>query len=555
MLDHLPIVFALIAATAFATLVAGWTGAPHAIVLVVLGLALALLPGLPTVSLDPELALLLFLPPLLYSSGVAMSWRGFKYNLRPILLLAIGCVLFTATAVAAAAHWLFGLPWAVGFVLGAVVSPPDAVAPMAIARRLSAPKRILTVLEGEGLVNDATALILFGFALAAVETGGVSVLGALGKFAIVVVGEVVWGLGIAGATLRLRRFARNPQVEIVIALLTPFLAFWPPHHFGGSGVIATVVAGLYVSWNGPRFIAPATRLQGFFVWNFVVFLIEGVLFLLTGLQAHAALGTAKDWGWERLLGAGLVISAVVVLVRFAWVFPATYLPRLWPGLRKRDPAPPWAWTFVIGFTGIRGVVSLAAALSIPFTLGDKPFAERGMIVFVTFFVILVTLVGQGMTLPWVIRRLGLAQVGDAEAAEAKRQEVAARAEGVRAALARLDQLERDGADKGLVLGLRRRHGERLAHLVATGDDRIPGSPTADSVALSFHLVAAERERIGRAYFEGGLDDEARRRIERELDLEEARLHHAAESALGADNHAGAGEDDGGDPAKPEEKVA
>lgn len=226
-----------------------------------------------------------------------MSWRGFRANLRPIMLLAVGCVLFTAAAVGAACHWLLGLPWAVGFVLGAVVSPPDAVAPMAIARRLAVPQRILTVLEGEGLVNDATALILFNFAVAAVQSGGVSVAAAAASFVLIVTGELVWGVGVGWAMLRLRHWVRGPQVEIVLALLTPYLAFWPPHALGGSGVIATVAAGLYVSWNGPRFIAPATRLQGYFVWGLVVYLVEGVVFLLTGLQrARSRRGTAPRAG-------------------------------------------------------------------------------------------------------------------------------------------------------------------------------------------------------------------------------------------------------------------
>lgn len=531
---YLPLGFVLVAITALAAVAARALKTPHAIVLVLLGLLLAFVPGLPKVRLDPDLVLLLFLPPLLYSSGVGMSWRGFCANLRPILLLAIGCVLFTAVAVAAAAHWLFGVPWAVGFVLGAVVSPPDAVAPMAIAKRLAVPQRILTILEGEGLVNDATALILFGFALTAVASGGVSIPWAAASFAAIVAGEVAWGIGLGWAILRLRHWSRDPQVEITLALLTPYLAFWPPHALGGSGVLATVAAGLYVSWNGPRFIAPATRLQGFFVWGLAVFLIEGIVFLLTGLQARAVVEGSGAAGWGRLLAAGLSVSLLVILVRFVWVFSATHLPRLlWPPLRGRDPAPPWRYPFVIAFTGVRGVVSLAAALSIPLAIGDQPFPERDLVLFTTFCVILTTLVGQGLTLPGVIGRLGLAHEGRREAALAKRREVAARIKGVDAVLARLDAMERDGAPARLVDPLRRRHSDRRAHLAATADDTVPGSPTADEAMLQFELVEAERERIAQAYADDAIDDEARRRVEREFDLEEARAHHAAESAVGA----------------------
>lgn len=533
MLAHLLLGFGLIAVAALAAVVARFLHVPQAIVLVLLGLAIALVPGLPSFTLDPELVLLLLLPPLLYASGVGMSWRGFKANLRPILLLAVGCVLFTATAVAATAHWLFGLPWAVGFVLGAVVSPPDAVAPMAIAKRLAVPQRILTVLEGEGLVNDATALILFGFAVAAVASGSVSLGTAAAKFMAIVAGELLWGLAVGWAMLRLRCRTGDPQVEITLALLTPFLAFWTPHALGGSGVLATVVAGLYVSWNGPRFIQPATRLQGYFVWNLVVFLIEGLLFLMTGLQARAAIEGANAAGWQRLLVAGITVSAVVILVRFVWVFPATYLPRwLSRRARERDPAPSWQYPFVIAFTGVRGVVSLAAALSIPVAIGAQPFPERDLVLFVTFCVIVTTLVGQGLSLPWVIRRLGLADAGRREAFDAKRRELAARVDGVDAALARLDEMERDGAPAHLIGTLRRRHADRRAHLAATADDAIPGSPTADDAVLQLELVEAERTRVAQRYAEAAIEDEARRRIERELDLEDARVRHAAESALG-----------------------
>ncbi len=530
--------FALVAITALAAVVARRLHVPHSILLVLVGVALAFVPGLPRVTLDPELVLLLFLPPLLYSSGVGMSWRGFRANLRPIMLLAVGCVLFTATAVAAAAHWLLGLPWAVGFVLGAVVSPPDAVAPMAIARRLAVPTRLMTILEGEGLVNDATALILFSFAIAAVASGGVSVAEAATTFAAIVIGELFWGLGVGWVLLRLRHLVRDPQVEILLALLTPYLAFWLPHLLGGSGVLASVAAGLYISWNGPRFIAPATRLQGYFVWGLLVYLIEGLVFLLTGLQAHVVAAASNTGSWDRLLIAGAVTSLVVIAVRFVWVFPATYLPRWLPTvLRARAALPPWRYPFMIGFTGIRGVVSLAAALSIPLALDGVPFPARDLVLFATFCVILVTLVGQGTVLPWVIARLGLADAGREEAAQAKHREVTARIAGVDAVLARLDELERKGAPISAVGVLRQRHRDRRSEFIGTADDAVPGSPVADEAALQVQLIEAERLALARLYAYDDITDEARRRIERELDLEDARVRHEAESATGDELHA------------------
>jgi CPA1 family monovalent cation:H+ antiporter len=529
----LPIAFALVALTAFAALWARRWNIPHAVLLVLLGLALSFVPGMPRLELRPDLVLTLFLPPLLYRAGVNMSWRGFRANLRPILLLAVGAVIFTTACVAALTHYLLGLPWAVGFVLGAVVSPPDAVAPMAIARRFAIPSRILTILEGEGLVNDATALILFSFAVAAVTDGRAFMLSdAALEFAAIVAGEIAWGLAIGWGALSLRRWAAETRVETVFALLTPFAAFWVPEVLGGSGVLATVTAGLYVSWNGPRFISPATRLQGFFVWDLSTYLIEGVIFLLTGLQARVIADTLDPGQWERLAYEAGIVCAAIILVRFLWVFAATYLPRLlWPPLARRDPTPPWRWVLLIAFTGIRGVVSLAAALSIPLLAGAEPFPERSLLLMATFAVILVTLVGQGLTLPLVINAVCLTDDGQREAEDAKKKEISARLASIDAALARLDSLEGAVSAPETVAALRRRHGDRRTYFVAAcqglGDARDGAFNAATRLQLEF--VKAERAAIADIYTRGEIDDEARRRIERELDLEDVRLRHAAES--------------------------
>ena len=372
-LPALPIGFGLVAVTALAAVAARRTTLPPSIFLVLVGLGLGFIPGMPRIALRPDLVLSLLLPPLLYSAGVGMSWRGFRKYLKPILLMAVGCVLFTAASVAVVARYVLDLTWSVGFVLGAVVAPPDAVAPMAIARRFAIPNRVLTILEGEGLVNDATALILFSFAIAAViQDGRFSPTAAVGGFTAIVAGETAWGLLVGWGGLALRRMAGEPRVEVVLAMLTPYAAFWVPESLGGSGVLAAVTAGLFVSWNGPRFISPATRLQGFFVWDLVVYLIEGVIFLLTGLQAPVIADTLGEADWGRLGLAAVSVTGAIILVRFTWVFAATYLPCLiWPGWRKHNPPPPWQETFAIGFTGIRGVVSLAAALSIPLMSGPR----------------------------------------------------------------------------------------------------------------------------------------------------------------------------------------
>lgn len=505
------------------------------LLMLVVGVLLAFVPGMPALALDPDFVLLVLLPPLLYASGVGMSWRGFRSNLRPILLLAVGCVLFTATAVAAVAHYALDLPWSVGFVLGAIVSPPDAVAPMAVMRRIGLPRRMITVLEGESLVNDATALVAFSFALGAVMTGTFSLVAATEKFVLIGVGEVGFGIAVGALLLRLRHLADDPRAEVLLALSTPFVAFWPPHALGGSGVVACVAAGLYVSWNGRRWIRPATRLQGYFIWDLVVWAIEALVFLLTGLQARAVVEGFSGDGLTRALAAGALASVTVIVVRFVWVFPATYLPRwLLPALRRRDPAPGWRWPFLISFAGLRGVVSLAAALSIPLTIDDRAFPGRDLVLFATFCVIAVTLVGLGIALPSVVRKLGLDGAGADEAARNKRDERAARLEGIDAVLAAVNGCDERDAPAFALDALRRRHTDRRAHLAGTADESTPDDPVATTSALELRLVNVERAAIARAYAENRLTDEARRRIERELDLEEARIHHALASASAAD---------------------
>src|SRR5688572_7450528 len=514
------LMFAVLAAVA---VIAKRLNIAPSILLVVAGVWIALIPGLPPITLAPEIVLLVILPPLIYSAGVAMSWREFKFNLRPITLLAFGCVVFTTCAVAVAAHYLLGLPWAVGFLLGAIVAPPDVVAPLAIARRLGIPRRLLLVLEGEGLANDATALILYRFAVAAIATGVFSLPQAAGTFAAIVVGEIVWGLAVGWASLHLRRWARDPRVEIVISLITPYLAFWTPEHLGGSGVLACVAAGLYVSWNGPRLIPSATRLQGIFFWDLFVYLIEGFVFLVTGLQARTLIDRAQSFSLRELVTATLIVTAIVIVARFAWVFPAVYLPRSIPSLRRRDPAPPWQWAFVLGFTGVRGVVSLAAALAIPLTLANgQPFPHRDLILFVTFGVLILTLVGLGLLLPAVIRWLGVARDRDDEQRREREAELAARFEAMDVALRQMEEraLARGLAGDAIAL-LRTRHEARRQQYPASLTDGVESAKLAAHLRLD--LIAAEREHLMKLLRDGRITDESRRRIERELDLEEATI--------------------------------
>ena len=491
------------------------------ILLVIAGIGLAFVPGLPPLELAPEFVLLVILPPLIYSAGVAMSWREFRFNLRPIALLAVGCVVFTTCAVAAGVHYLLGWQWGVAFVLGAIVAPPDVLAPLAIARRLGLPRRIVVILEGEGLANDATALILYRFAVAAVATGMFSLPRAAGTFALIVVGEIAWGIAVGWLSLRLRQWMHNPRIEITLSLMTPYLAYWIPEHLGGSGVLATVAAGLYVSWNGPLLIPAATRLQGIFFWDLIIYLIEGFVFLLTGLQARTLIEKAPSFSLRELVVAILLTTFICIAARFIWMFPATYLPRwLSASLRARDPAPTWQYPFILAFTGVRGVVSLAAALAIPLTAaGGVPFPQRDLILFVAFGVIFITLVGQGLMLPTVIRWLGLAKGADQERRREHADELAARTNALEAARRHLGKLaaERKLPDEAVAL-LNHRHDLRLQALPRDTDDGM--ELTHLGVELRLELIAAEREFLYQLLRDGKLTDESRRRIERELDLEE-----------------------------------
>ena len=512
----------MLAVLAAAAVIAQRLKTAPSILLVIAGIGMALIPGLPRIQLAPEVVLLVILPPLIYSAGVSMSWREFRFNLRPITLLAFGCVVFTTCAVAIATHYLLNFDWAIGFVLGAIIAPPDVVAPLAIARRLALPRRLLVVLEGEGLANDATALILYRFAVAAAVTGAFSLPEAAGTFTFIVIGEIFYGIAVGWLSLRLRQWAHEPRVEITLSLMTPYLAFWVPEHLGGSGVLATVACGLYVSWNGPRLISSATRLQGIFFWDLLVYLVEGLVFLLTGSQARALIDRVHGFSIRELVVATVWITLLVIAARFIWIYPATYLPRwLSPSLAKRDPSPPWQGPFTIGFVGVRGVVSLAAALAIPFALNNgQPFPHRDMILFITFGVIIITLVGQGLMLPFVVRWIGLTRLGKEEQAGAIQSELEARASALEQVEKRLEKViaERELHDDVVQL-LRTRNESRRQILPTNMDDAL--SRVRQSAELKKELIDIERDFIYQLLREGKITDEARRRIEYELDLEEA----------------------------------
>ena len=517
----------LLAVVAAVAVIAARLRLPDPILLVLTGVGLALVPGLPPVVLAPELVLLMVLPPVIYMSAVTMSWREVQLNLGPISLLAVGCVLFTTVVIAGAAHWLLGLPWPVGFVLGAIVSPPDTMAPSSIARRMGIPRRILVILEGEGLANDATALILYRFAVAAVSIGVFSFGHAIGMFVIIVAGEILWGMGLGWVMMRLRRWIADPRIELTLSVLTPFLAFWPPEHLGGSGVLATVTTGLYSGWIAPQLMGAATRLQGLLFWDFLIYVIEGLVFLITGLQARTLMDRIGGYRLSELIFSALIVSTVVILARFVWTYPAAYLlTRLGSRTRHAAPVPPWQWVFAVSFTGVRGIVSLAAALGLPLAVaGGGPFPHRDLILLLTFTVILVTLVGQGLLLPWVMRALGVIETGRHEQDTARAEECHARQRAIEAALERLDRLSREGRFAAEALeGIRAQYQDRL-RVIRHGSDadtrQREFSEVHDEIELV--LIGTERNEIDQLFRKGSLNGEARRHIERDFDLREAQL--------------------------------
>lgn len=496
---------------------------PYAILFVLGGLALGFVPGLPTIELNPELILVLFLPPLIYSSAWFTSWREFRASLRPILQLALGLVLVTTLVIAVVAHFVAGLSWPVAVVLGAVISPTDAVASSATAREFGLPRRIVTVIEGESMVNDATGLVVYRFAVAAVVIGTFSLWQAGLQFLLVSVGGLVIGLVIAWPVAWLHRHLDDAPIEITITLLTPYAAYLLADALQVSGVLAVLAAGLYLSRQSSHFFSSNTRLQANAVWNVLVFLLNGLLFLLIGLQLRSIVVSVEGHSLFALICQALLIGLAVIVVRIAWAFPAALLPRIFSArLRERDPYPGWRQVAVVAWVGMRGGLSLAAALALPLTLSNStPFPQRDLVIFFTFVVILMTLVGQGLSLGPVIHLLGIQRDNSLEQEHALAHLVAASA-----AVSRLDELV--GADhipQDALVRLRSHYAQKLENLKVAMDGAANEGfdwhePTQNQ--LRREILAAERAAVIRLRDRGRIDDETLRLVERELDLEEQR---------------------------------
>ncbi len=502
---------------------------PYPILLIIGGLVLGFIPGLPRFQLDPELIFLLFLPPLIYSSAWSTSWRDFKDNFRPILLLATGLVLFTTLLVGIVAHAIVpSLPWAAAFVIGAIVSPTDAIAATSIAQRLGVPRRIVTIIEGESLVNDSTGLVAYQFAVAAVVTGAFSLWSASLLFVVESAGGILIGLALGWCLTFVHRHLDNPTLEIVITLLTPFAAYLLAEEIHVSGVLATVAAGLYLTRKSSVLFSAQTRQQALAVWTTMVFLLNALVFIFIGLELRNILDQLNDTvarhTTPNLLWYAVGVSVATIVVRILWVIPATYLPRLLiRHIRERDPYPNWRNVAVIGWAGMRGVISLAAALALPETTANgQPFPERVLIQFLTFSVILATLVFQGLSLPFVIRRLGLKDDGEAE-----REEIRARQVASLAALERIDQMIEEGqAPQDAAEHLRERYEVRAKSVAELADGMESGQEQERLDAyqrVEQETLQAARESIVELRDKGEINDEVMRRVERELDLQEQQL--------------------------------
>ena len=517
------IVFLLLVAATVLAVIARRIAIPYPVLLVIGGLALGFAPGLPAIELEPDLVFLLFLPPILFAAGYFTSIRDLRKKAQPVALLAVGLVLFTMVVVAVVTHALVpGMDWAVAFTLGAIVAPPDAVAATAIFQRLGVPRRIVVVLEGESLLNDATALVAYRLALGvAMHEMAFSVVDAGGTFLVASLGGLTIGalVGIVVAWIVAR--TDDEVFSVIVTFLAPFFAYLPADQLGLSGVLATVVAGIWVGKRAPRALSSRVRISGFASWQILLFLVNGVVFILIGLTLPHALERLSGRSPGELLGLAAAVSAAAILARLAWVYPAMLIPA-W--IRRRRgvthyPAPDVRHLTIVAWAGMRGVVSLAAALALPLT-----FPDRDLVIFLTFAVILATLVGQGLTLPLLIGRLNI----DDGAAGAGQEEAFARYVTSDAATARLDDLAAEWPGHlELIDNLRAQYSHQTRHAEIRQDhaegDEEHEQELIEHRQIRMGVLTAEREALLNLRDRGAISDEIYRRVERDLDLEEIRM--------------------------------
>ncbi|MBV8601908.1 MAG: Na+/H+ antiporter [Candidatus Eremiobacteraeota bacterium] len=526
------LIFGFLVATAVLAVLSKRLGVAYPIVFVVAGSLLGFVPNLPAIQLDPDLIFLIVLPIFLFGAGWTTDWSDFKRNRRPIGLLAVGLVVFTTCVVAALAHGVIpGMAWPAAFALGAIVAPTDSIAAEAIADGIAFPRRLLTIITGESLVNDAAALTIYQFAIAAAVTGTFVARTVVPQFVFVAIGGVMIGLIVGSAVqLMLEKLrARDLVDEVltnVILLFAPFASYLPALALGVSGVLAAVTAGIYLSRQAPKLLTPDSRIIGYGIWEMLTYLLNAFVFLLLGLQLRGVVGVVGRAAIGPLLTWGIVISIAAIVLRFVWVFPATYLPRMLSRtLRERDPYPPWQYPFIISWSGMRGIVSLTAALALPVTVaGGAHFPRREETIFITFCVIFATLVAMGLSLPLVVRALGVLEDGKME-----KKEIEIRIRALEQGLQRLRELEPtfDSEVEWEVEGrIVDEYQHRIEHLSGHLDGAAnPQAASEDSVdhRLQEEALNAERTAIQAMRTSGEIPDEIYRNIEFDLDLADARL--------------------------------
>ena len=503
---------------------------PYPILFVIGGLFIGFIPDLPRISLDPEFVFFIFLPPLLYAQAVQTSWRDVRFHFRAILLLAIGLVVATTVVVAYVAHWLIpDFPLSAGFVLGAIVSPPDAVAASTIARRLGLPRRIVTILEGESLVNDATSLVIFKVALAALATT-VNAEPWFGRvwypaeFTYVAAGGVAVGWIIGWIAHRLKQLGMHddPQIVMTISLATPFLSYLAADSMGASGVLAVVTTGLYVGWTSPEDTPSRIRLQSHAFWDTIEYILNGIIFVLIGLQLPFIIQSMQEPWWPRPFIYALVINAICIAVRFLWCFGGAYLPWFLSGrVRRTEGYPDWREVFVGSWSGIRGVVSLATALVLN---GYSHFPRSHLMQFLAFSVILTSLVLQGLSLPFIIRWLKLTDDGTVE-----REERAARKRLAQTVTEKITEARgSDSIPSAAVEWVERLYDERDSFLAAEEDAADSGAKAKHATRASLRkfrlsLITAQRRALLDMRRKREIGDDVVHKIEHELDLDEEHL--------------------------------
>jgi len=526
--DQLLLIIGLLLCVSMLSMLSEKLRIPYPIFLVVAGLLISLVPGVPAVKLDPDFVFLIFLPPLLYAAAWNTSWHDFRAAKRPIMLLAFGLVIFTAGTVAFISHAMIpDFSLALGFLLGGIISPPDAVAATSVMQKMNLPKRVVTILEGESLVNDASSLIVFRFALAATLTGQFVFWEAAGDFFLVVIMGIVTGLAIAHIVYALHRFLpTTPSIDTAITLITPYFMYITAEHFHFSGVLAVVSGGLFLTFRSQDIFSYDTRLQAISVWQTLVFLLNGIVFILIGLQLPEIINGLGNYSVTEAITYAVIISLAIIFIRLIWIYPGAYIPRfLFKSIRENEANPGWRLVFITGWSGMRGVVSLASALAVPLTLDDDitAFPHRNLILFITFVVILFTLVLQGLSLPWVIRIL---KIESTESPEQQEKEIR-----YKLAVAVLEHIVNNYAQETENIEAYKRVKERYERMVAITEKMLNDAEAKeeapsflpDYYKMLYEMIEVRRKKLKEMRRNKLYSEELLREKERELDLEEARI--------------------------------